>query len=139
MRVKFGFALLQISIFGAFFATCAGVLTPSVAAVVSSAREARLAVDLQTMRSQLELYRIHHSGQLPPTTDSTVFKAAMLARGQDGRGPYLQKIPANPFNGNSNIRFEDGATTAGANQAGWVLDTSTGLLQPDDSMPHTGL
>jgi len=139
MRVKFGFAMLQISLFGAFFATCAGVLTPSVAGIVSSAKEARLAVDLQTMRSQLELYKIHHSGQLPAATDSAAFKAALMARGQDGRGPYLQKIPANPFNGNSNIRFEFGPSTAGSNRAGWVLNISTGLLAPDDSMPHAGL
>ena len=49
-------------------------------------------------------------------------------------GPYLLRLPVNPFNDSSRVRI-DGAV-AGANIAGWRFDTITGLFQADDSPNH---
>jgi len=135
MRGKYGFALLQISIVGVFLGTVASVFAPSLAAVRAGSKEAQFISDLQTIRSQVELYRIQH-GQLPPTTDIAAFKTAMTQRGEDGYGPYLQRIPANPFSGDSTVRFEHGASTAGSGKAGWVLNETSGHFQADDSAKH---
>lgn len=136
MRGKLGFTVLQVSIVSTFLTMAACVFVPPLAAGGVGSRESSFLADLQTMRSQLELYKIHHAGNLPPTESFAAFKSAVMAKGADNRGPYLQTIPANPFNGYSSIRFESGKGTAGAGQAGWVLNTDTGILRADDSFRH---
>ena len=65
--------------------------------------------DLQTLRSQIELYKVQHMDRLPGLDendrfDGKLFVAQMTGRTDpDGRvgagemGPYLYKMPANPF------------------------------------------
>ncbi len=136
MRGKLGFTLLQVSIMGTFLIAVACVFVPPLAVGAAGSKETSFLADLQTLRSQVELYKIHHAGKLPPTETLAAFTAAMTAKGPDKRGPYLQRIPANPFSGDSVIRFESGKSTAGARKAGWVLNTDTGILQADDSIRH---
>ena len=91
---------------------------------------------LQEMRSQLDLYRARHEGQLPPTDSFERFRATMITK--DGQyGPYIKKIPANPFNNLNTVRFD--GEPAGIGMAGWRLDTNTGLFQADDSEVHARL
>ena len=91
---------------------------------------------LQKMRAQLDLYRVQHAGCLPDVGSSTGFEAAMTK--ETGRcGPYIKKIPANPFNGLNTVRFD--GEPAGAGTAGWRLDTDTGVFKADDSAAHAGL
>jgi len=91
---------------------------------------------LQEMRSQLDLYRAQHEGRLPPADSFESFRATMITKvGQ--YGPYVKKIPVNPFNNLNTIRFDD--ELAGTGIAGWRLDTNTGLFQADDSIEHARL
>jgi len=91
---------------------------------------------VQKMRIQLDLYRAQHCGCLPDVDSFAVFQTAMTTK--VGRyGPYVSKIPANPFNNLNTVRFD--GEPAGAGIAGWRLDTETGLFQADDSVAHAGL
>lgn len=91
---------------------------------------------LQKMRSQLDLYRAEHAGSLPDVDSCACFEAAMTKK--TGRyGPYIRKIPTNPFNDLDTVRFD--GEPAGAGKAGWRLDTATGVFQADDSVEHAGL
>ena len=91
---------------------------------------------VQKMRIQLDLYRAQHCGSLPDVDSFAVFQTAMTTK--VGRyGPYVRRIPANPFNNLNTVRFD--GEPAGAGIAGWRLDTETGLFQADDSAAHAGL
>lgn len=91
---------------------------------------------LQTVRSQLALYLVQHEDRYPPTHSLEDFKSAMTTRvGQCG--PYVRKIPVNPYNGLDTIRFN--GEPAGANQAGWRFDTKTGLFQADNNAAYAAL
>ena len=84
---------------------------------------------LVQMRTGLDLYRAQHRGLLPPVNCRASFKNAMTKR-IGCFGPYIDEIPANPFNGMNTIRFD--GKPAGANRAGWRLDTKSGLFQADN-------
>ena len=99
-------------------------------------RTGELIDGLQTVRAQLALYRVQHEDRYPPTHSFDGFKSAMTTRfGQCG--PYVRKIPVNPYNGLDTVRFD--SEPAGANQAGWRFDTKTGLFQADNNAAYTAL
>ena len=91
---------------------------------------------LHQMRSQLDLYRAQHDNCLPPFDSFESFKANMTTRvGQ--YGPYIEKVPINPFNNLNTIRFD--GEPAGSGKAGWRINTKSGLFQSDDSAAHAAL
>ncbi len=91
---------------------------------------------LQEMRSQLDLYRAQHENSLPPVDSFESFKTAMTTKvGQ--YGPYVEKVPVNPFNNLNTIRFD--GEPAGVGKAGWRFDTKTGLFQADNDAAYAGL
>jgi general secretion pathway protein G len=138
-KARIGFAIIQVSLVGAICSVGAGIVAPDFSVRGTGIEEARFMADLQTIRCQLELYKIQHNEQLPPTQTYASFEQALTIKGADNRGPYLQEMPANPFNGNRTIRFEQGQSTAGSGKAGWVINTGTGEFRADDSAEHAAL
>jgi general secretion pathway protein G len=135
-KARIGFAIIQVSLIGAICSVGAGIVAPDFSARGTGVEEARFLADLQTVRCQLELYKIQHDEKLPPTETYADFEQALTIKGQDDLGPYLKTIPANPYNGNNSIRFDKDSSTAGCGKAGWVLNVETGVLQADDSSEH---
>ena len=138
-KARIGFAMIQVSLVGAICSVGAGILSPDFSARGTGVEESRFLSDLQTVRCQLELYKIQHNEQLPPTETYASFEQALTIKGADNRGPYIQTMPANPFNGNSSVRFENGQSTAGSGKAGWVINLTTGDFKADDSAAHAAL
>jgi len=138
-KSRIGFAMIQVSLIGAICSVGAGILAPDFSSRGTGVEEARFLADLQTIRCQLELYKIQHNEQLPPTETFASFEKALTTRDSDNHGPYLQNVPANPFNGRRTVRFESGTSTAGAGSAGWVINTATGDFKADDSAEHSAL
>lgn len=91
---------------------------------------------LEQMRTQLRLYRAQHEGHWPPTDSFESFEAAMTTR-QGDRGPYVERIPFNPCNGQNKVRFD--GQPAGTGEAGWRFDSESGLFQADDCPSHAVL
>ena len=158
MRAKSGFTLVEILIVVVILGILAAIVIPQFTDASTEARTSSLCSDLQTLRSQIELYKIQHSDSLAAITDDASFIVAMTKftdikgvicaeqKPGDGRyGPYVSKIPKNPFNDKSSVRVEIGASTAGTDADGWVLNTDTGVIQADDALscsdgtPHTDL
>ena len=139
MRAKSGFTLVEILIVVVILGILAAIVIPQFTDASTEAKTSSLCADIQTMRSQIELYKIQHTDSLPPTGTFAAFETAMTTKGADGRGPYMQKIPTNPFNNLNTIRFESGVGTAGADTHGWVLNTDSGAFQADDSAEHAAL
>ena len=138
-----GFTLVEILIVVIILGILAAIVIPQFTEASNDARESALTSDLQTLRSQLELYRVQHLDtypganmvtQLTSKTDmnGTVDPAGTL-------GPYLQKFPTNSFVTNGNTVDTSGAVagTAVAN-VGWAYNPTTGQIWPADDA-HKGL
>ena len=145
MIKKSGFTLVEILIVVVILGILAAIIVPMFS---NASRESKLSAiqsDLQKVRGQIELYKFHHTDQLPVLSgeSSSDFEQRMTSKTDgDGNagsdyGPYLNKIPKNPFNDSNSVRI-DGAE-AGANSDGWRIDTSTGFFQADDSAEHAAI
>jgi general secretion pathway protein G len=136
MKAKHGFTLVEILIVVVILGILAAIVIPQFTEASTEAKNSSLASTLQTMRSQIELYKIQHNDALPIATSHATFETCMTkytnidgtlattqAPGQAGVfGPYMQKIPVNPFTTGNGV---NGAATDGSVQ-GWTFNTTTG-------------
>ncbi len=160
MKARKGFTLVEILIVVVILGILAAIVIPQFTNASTEAKESSLMSNLQTLRSQVELYKIQHNDDLPGVTPSVAtptgeqFVTALTTQTkQDGTagdkfGPYLQKIPSNPFSviEDTVVTLADksyGDSSLGVNAAidgsacAWnvVFDTTSanhGLIQPAD-------
>jgi len=148
MKAKSGFTLVEILIVVVILGILAAIVIPQFTEASTEAKTSSLCTDLQSVRSQIELYKIQHNDNLPGVANGTHtasigFVSALTTQtdifGEAGTdyGPYLQKTPTNQFNNNNSIRI-DGAA-AGAGTDGWRFDTATGAFHADDTAAHAAL
>ena len=139
-----GFTLVEILIVVVILGILAAIVIPQFTQASTEAKNSSLASNLQSIRSQIELYKIQHNDAIP-SAGSATFEQCMLGKtdqyGAVGTdfGPYLQKLPLNPFatGSTATITVAAGAGTTGvANH--WHYDTSaTGdSFHANDSDPH---
>jgi general secretion pathway protein G len=124
MRAKSGFTLVEILIVVVILGILAAIVIPQFTDASTEAKMSSLCSDLQTVRSQIELYKIQHNDN-PPSAAGATFVAQMTAQTDvDGNagtdyGPYLERIPTEPFS-DSDVVGDASATT------GWCYNTSNG-------------
>jgi general secretion pathway protein G len=141
MKAKCGFTLVEILIVVVILGVLAAMVIPVFGQASTDAKNSTVASNLMKMRLQIELYKNHHNGHYPGTGTAS-FKDAMTGKtdisGAAGTkyGPYLERIPANSFNGSDSIRLDGAAAGAGAGTDGWRFDTTTGDIRCDDSAQH---
>jgi general secretion pathway protein G len=136
MKAKSGFTLVEILIVVVILGILAAIVIPQFTEASTEAKTSSLCTDLQTVRSQIELYKIQHNDQLPGAGTATWVEAMTGKTDVAGAvgtdyGPYLQKIPTNQFNDLNTVRL--GGAAAGANTDGWRFDSTTGAFQADDT------
>jgi general secretion pathway protein G len=148
MRAKSGFTLVEILIVVVILGILAAIVIPQFTNASTEARESALVSDLQSVRSQIELYKIqHNSDALPPAgtfiacmEGYTDKNGAPVAQGTLGAlGKYMEKIPVNPFStldtvANPGLIVREDGAVAGADTAHWRFDTTTGAFQADDKL-----
>jgi len=134
-----GFTLVEILIVVVILGILAAIVIPQFTEASTEAKLSALCTDLQTLRSQIELYKIQHN-DIPPTF--AAFTAQMTAQTDiDGAvgtdyGPYMQKIPINQFN-NDDTLSNDGSI--GDDGGGWEYDETTGQINADDAYDQDGV
>ena len=150
MRNK-AFTLVELIIVVAILGIMAAIVIPSFQGNVAQAKESASKTNLGTMRAQIELYKIHHNG-IPPgysnggaadeatlvyqfTATSTVAGAISVSTVPADPflyGPYVKKIPKNPYNNLSNIADVALATAfsaaADGTSSGWLYKRETGEI-----------
>ncbi len=133
-----GFTLVEILIVVIILGILAAIVIPQFTEASNDARNSALKSDLQTLRSQIELYKIQHKDALPGDGAATFLQAMTGKTDIDGAvaaaglyGPYMQKIPVNQFNNLNTVRI-DGAVP-GADTEGWQFDSTTGQIHADDN------
>jgi len=149
-----GFTLVEILIMTVLLGILAAIVIPSVANSTTSAKESALATDLQLLRRFIMVYKAHHLEVAPgyPDGDTTaapteqvfiehatmssnaVGQTAVVGTPGFDRGPYMQKIPVNPFNNKSDVQMlangEDFPADAD-NSHGWIYKAITGEIRAD--------
>ena len=156
MKARNGFTLVEILIVVVILGILAAIVIPQFTEASNEARMSSLVSDLQTVRSQIELFKIQHTDALPGAAGSitvagalTLYtnadgtKAATQAPGDGRFGPYLQKIPTNPFatdNGDQIVSADSSPdpNDGGTDDPGWFFNTLTGAFGAN-SVGHTGL
>ncbi|MCK5172373.1 MAG: type II secretion system protein [Planctomycetes bacterium] len=144
MNSKHGLTLSENLILVGIFCIVAAIAGPRFSRAQSEARLTDMVSDLQTVRSQIELYRIQHDDMLPGQKErggdilEEDFVADMTTASAGGLGPYLKEIPVNSFNGLSSITCvnQRDARPNGQEGTGWWLNAATGMFHAGDSTFH---
>jgi general secretion pathway protein G len=143
--VSKGFTLVEILIVVIILGILAAIVIPQFTQASTEARVSNLRTNLQTIRSQLLLYRMQHDNEAYPGPAEADFIAQMTTyTNQAGEavatpdathtlGPYLQSIPINPMSGVNTVRVEVGVFAAPAIGAdgGWWFNSTTGEFKAD--------
>ncbi len=127
-----GFTLVEILIVVVILGILAAIVIPQFTQASTEARESSLASNLQTIRSQIELYKIQHGDEWPRVDTVENFTADMCTRGADGFGPYLQKIPANPFSTGAVTLLSGAGAAPGDNSSHWYVNTTDNTFHAND-------
>lgn len=146
---KNAFTLIEVILVVTILGILGALILPTFQGHLAGARESAAKDSLRTMRTQIELYKWHHGGSLPGyangnpvgeallalqfTATTTVDGAVSPSTVPDGdyvNGPYVLKLPENPFNDLSNIAYVAAATDFSAavdgTSSGWLYKKETG-------------
>jgi general secretion pathway protein G len=147
-RRRNAFTLIEVLIVVIIMAVLAATIIPPFSSSTSDAKDSSLKFNLHTIRSQIEMYKVHHMGKVPALATFTdqMTKATNVGGSTTGSnliyGPYFQGlVPANPFNGSNVLAAvavagkEPTSTVGGA--AGWQYDETTGGFYPNNSEYYT--
>src|SRR3954453_3386064 len=86
---KTAFTLVEILIVVIILGLLAAIVIPQFTNASQDARESALASQLQTLRSQIELYKLQHGDVLPDlVTDWTPLTTASIGADGNSVGPY---------------------------------------------------
>ena len=136
MQAKRGFTLVEILIVVVILGILAAIVIPQFTQASTEAKVSSSLSTLQSLRSQVELYKIQHNDFCPTldafdeamtmcsnsnTTAATDYVARTAANTTTHPyGPYMQAIPLNPWNNSRSLAASDG------DGVGWVYDEVTG-------------
>ncbi len=123
---KSGFTLVEILIVVIILGILAAIVIPQFTNASTDARKASLVSQLQTLRSQIQLFKLQHNDILPDLVANQwnqMMQKTNLAGTVDTTatglyGPYLESNPLNPLNQNNTV-----AAAAGAG-VGWIYSTT---------------
>jgi len=152
---KRGFTLVEILIVVIILGILAAIVIPQFTNASTDARNSSAKSMLQTVRSQVELYKLQHGDRWPVTaanglltatstfdwtklTTKTEIDGAAGNNSGDEVGPYMQSPSVNPHRNGSQVQIvADDATALAATPAvgatvavtdGWVMSAATGKI-----------
>jgi len=137
-----GFTLVEVLIVVVIMAILAATIVPQFANSTSDAKLNTAKFNLQTLRSQVEMYKSQHNGLVPSAT-LVELTSATNAAGTVGTagtafpyGPYMVSIPLNYISNSSTVAAapaNGAAPSAAIAGAGWLYDVTTGKIWFNDT------
>ncbi len=106
-----GFTLIEILIVVVILGILAAIVVPQFTNASQEATASSIRSQLQTIRGQVELFRVRNAGALPTSFDD-------LITPPDGQAPYLSQTPTLPAGFEWN--WGDNAATDGIVETLWV-------------------
>ncbi|CAN5849892.1 hypothetical protein BH11PLA1_BH11PLA1_11840 [soil metagenome] len=132
--VRKAFTLIEILIVVVILGILAAIVIPQFTKASDDAQVGNIVTQLQTIRSQIELYRVRNNGAFPVLTGATPFKDIVNVAGTihapDGND-YMKAAPKNPRTGTDTVTASataPGATAVVRGDDGWFYDAATGEL-----------
>ncbi len=142
-RNRKAFTLIEVLIVVIIMAVLAATIIPQFSSSTEDAKNSTLSFNLHTIRSQIEMYKVHHLGNVPSLANfaDQMTKATNVDGGFDGDtpyGPYIQgELPVNPFNHSRDVvavaSAGDVPEAVVAGGAGWQYDETTGGFYPNNA------
>jgi general secretion pathway protein G len=149
---KKGFTLIEILIVVIILGILAAIVIPQFSSASKDARKSSLQSTVQTLRSQIALYKLQHGDVLPDLTANSGDNWTLLtatSTGYNGQtvGPYMQQVPVNALTKGKvvkNGKYDATTSTAvagcdyvydynsgnGSGNIWGTEDTTTGLIVP---------
>jgi general secretion pathway protein G len=140
MQAKRGFTLVEILIVVVILGILAAIVVPQFTQASTEAKTNSLASNLQSIRSQIELYKVQHNDTAPAlltftekmTETSTIAGVASGSKERDAAageiyGPYLERVPQNPFNNFGDLKAAADPPVAD-DLTGWLYNETTGEI-----------
>ena len=141
MKRNSGFTLVEILIVVIILGILAAIIIPQFTDASNEARTSSMNSNLQTLKSQMELYKVQHLDLYPFDQDDDgaldavadirtrlTTKTDETGAGGGNLGPYMQEVPLNPFADNDPAVIGDAAAPAGTED--WLVDLTTGAITP---------
>jgi general secretion pathway protein G len=131
------FTLVEIMIVVVILGVLAAMVVPQFLSASALSRENAMGMDLQRIRTQLQIYKVQHGDTWPAlSTFTEQLTQASNPRGDTatpgtagyGLGPYIREVPANPKVGTRDVGVGGVGTSA------WFYDETTGDFRANDSI-----
>ncbi len=133
-QTRKGFTLIEILIVVIILGILAAIVIPQFTNASKEAKQSSLVTMVQSLRSQIALYKLQHNDKLPDLVTSwdglvktTDASGTVVAAGTaNSFGPYMQAIPVNPLSNSSTVI--NGASSAATSNTvvGYVYDYNAG-------------
>ncbi|MFZ2145751.1 MAG: type II secretion system protein [Sedimentisphaerales bacterium] len=143
------FTLVEVILVVTILGILGALVLPTFQGHIAKAREAAAKDNLRVMRNQIELYKLQHKGIQPgylngsgipealmqlqftgTTAETGAVSPSTIPTGPYIYGPYIKKLPENPYNKLSNITYVAEATAFSAavdgTSSGWLYKKETG-------------
>ena len=134
-----GFTLIEILIVVIILGILAAIVIPQFTSASTEARQGNLKSQLQTLRSQIALYKLQHR-DVPPSQVTATFWNQLTQFSDDAGnvnaaktavfkyGPYYESPVVNPLTNSSVV-----GSAAGDANTGWAYDATTGKMKAMNS------
>ena len=131
------FTLIEVLIVVIIMAVLAATIIPQFTESTDDAKASAVDFNVHTMRSQIEMFKMHHGGIYPAL--ATFADQMTKKTDADGTvnaatgayGPYISggALPANAYNNKDNVVA--GTGLAGDDSSGWQYNETTGGFWPN--------
>ena len=127
--IRRGFTLIEILIVVIILGILAAIVIPQFSSASTQARTSALQSTVQTLRSQIALYKLQHGDTLPDLTASSGQNWTLLTSTSTYSGttvgPYMQAVPTNSLTNGSTVKNGTFGGTA-VTGADYVYDYNSG-------------
>ena len=154
---KKAFTLVELILVITILGILSALVLPTFRGHVTTARETAAKDNLKVIRTQIEIYKMNHNGVPPGYINGSEAPTALLAlqftatttitgavspstipAGAYVNGPYIRKLPVNPYNKLSTIAYVAQATAfsdaVDGTSSGWLYKKETAEFK----INHTG-